>query len=105
MWAGDPFIVPLGDKDIPLPGVSGEFEGGWGVEGGATPTICVRPLRGEDEVSGRPTEVGGGLSNCGDTLGRLEEAKEFGEELPVREFEGLRQRMLETGPPPAAWPP
>ena len=73
MWAGDPFRFPFGDKEIPLPGVSGEFDGGCGVEGGATPTICVRPLRGEEAVSGSPTEEGGGLNICGDTLGRLEE--------------------------------
>lgn len=53
---------PFGDNEIPLLGVSGECEG-IGVDG-ATPTIWVNPLRGEEAESGIPWELGGGLNIC-----------------------------------------
>ena len=97
-------MFPLGDKDITLAGVSGELAG-CGVEGGATPTNCVRPVRGEEALSGIPWELGGGLNICwlGDTLGTLDEVLELGEQLSVKEVGGFSVIILEMGPGVLTW--
>ena len=45
LWAGDPAMFPplFGERDTPLPGVSGEFDGGWGVKGGTDPGPTPAP--------------------------------------------------------------